>query len=362
MDLARGTAILLVVGFHAVALPETHAGVPVEPLVRDVLTVFEPYRMSVLFLLSGMLLERSLQKPWGAYAWGKVRALVWPFVVWMLIGRFVEGYTSALSPDFWYPNNWLWFIAYLAACYAVAPLVAMIPGRWFAGVPLVCWALSAVAPEEDLSKLLYFAGFFFAGHAAVRLRRELRPLEGTLAMVTCLVVAVSLSGILVARDHGVLDLLHSGADAHRPALAPVVLVAVAGLVMIFRRAAGPGGHPDRGPAEVASDAFTAPVSVAALAAADPAASRWLQFLGRNAVVIYLVHFPLQVFLSLRLAEAGLAEPWIVHPLCFGGALAVGLAACALRRFRGVDAFFVLPSRRVASWSRRRSSSGSVRGW
>lgn len=317
MDSARGIAILLVVFFHSTALPQTHAGVPVDQVVLDASTLFAPYRMSMLFLLSGLLLERSLQKPWGTYAWGKVRALVWPFLVWMLIGRFIEGHTDVGDPMFWYPNNWLWFIAYLAVYYAVAPLVTRVPGRWLAVVPVACWLASAAAPTDDLSKLLYFAGFFFLGHLVARMRLELRRLESTGWMVGCLLVAAVLSGVLVARDHGLHDLWRSGADAHRPILAPVVAIALAGLIMLARRAAAPG------------DRASAP-------------TRWLRFLGENAVVFYLVNFPVQVFVSLRLADAGITEQRIALPLCFVSALAAGLLACALRRFRLVDALFVAP--------------------
>ncbi|MFB2586715.1 acyltransferase family protein [Herbiconiux liukaitaii] len=317
MDSTRGIAILLVVLFHSTGLPQAHAGVQANQFVLDASTIFAPYRMSVLFLLSGLLLERSLQKPWGTYAWGKVRALVWPFLVWMLIGRFIEGYTDVGDPMFWYPNNWLWFIAYLAVYYAVAPLVTRVPGRWLAIVPVACWLASAAAPTEDSSKLLYFAGFFFLGHLAARMRPSLRRLERTRSMVGCLIVAAALSAVLVARDHGVHDLWRTGADAHRPLLAPVVVIALAGLIMLLRRTTAPG--------ERAS-----------------APTRWLRFLGQNAVVFYLVNFPVQVFVSLRLADAGISSQWIALPLCFVSALAAGLLACALRRFRLVDALFVAP--------------------
>jgi fucose 4-O-acetylase-like acetyltransferase len=331
IDTARGTAILLVVSSHATSLPLAHAGVDANPVLLDATTVFAPYRMSLLFLLSGLLLERSLQKPWRPYVWGKVRALVWPFVLWMLIGRFVEGVTDMADPRFWYPDNWLWFIAYLALYYAAAPFVARIPGWWFAGVPLACWVGSAVTPGEDLSKLLYFAGFFFAGHLAGCLRYDLcavrlrRGLDRRGGIAACLAVAVVLSGVFVARDHGLHQAFHGGADAHRPVLAPVVVLVLVGLVLLLRRTSS--GAPVRRPASASATA------------------RWLRFLGENAVVLYLVHFPLQVFISQRLGAAGVTDPWVAFALCFSGALAAGLLASLLRRHPLVDALFVLPGSR-----------------
>ena len=98
MDLIRGGAILLVVLLHATAIPWMFAGITSGHVVNDVNSFFAPYRMSLLFLLSGVLLTRSLAKPPGTYYWNKVRTLIWPCLVWMAIGMLTEGYTDPRDP------------------------------------------------------------------------------------------------------------------------------------------------------------------------------------------------------------------------------------------------------------------------
>ncbi|NYF12624.1 fucose 4-O-acetylase-like acetyltransferase [Pseudoclavibacter sp. JAI123] len=318
MDLIRGSAILLVVLLHATAIPWMFGGISSGRVVNDINSFFAPYRMSLLFLLSGVLLTRSLAKPPGTYYWNKVRTLIWPYLVWMIIGMLTEGYTDLRDPFFWIPNNWLWFIFFLAVYYAVAPLLARIPGTWFALVPAVLWIASWPLPDGDLSNLCYYGGFFFAGHLCVRLGSRLSRFETRTLMWVCLAVASGFGAFIIAGNRGYTNAMTAGFDAHRLELLPVVIAGIAGTVMAVRRLTGSHeGHSyDR--------------------------ARWLQYIGRNSVVFYLVHFPTQVWITNTLSELGVTNPNISLPACFFGALAVAYLACWLRRFRVVDALFVLP--------------------
>eukprot|EP00903_Cladosiphon_okamuranus_P002610 g2608.t1 len=136
-------------GFH---VKSVHAGPDVEPLMKLV----NPWRMTVLFLISGVALRFAMDKTsLGRFAWARFWRLFLPLVFGMLVivapqswlellekgettasfGSFYGQYLSA-SPDYsiilptW---NHLWYVAYLIVytfiLVALYPLVARISRR-----------------------------------------------------------------------------------------------------------------------------------------------------------------------------------------------------------------------------------------
>ena len=73
MDLLKGTAIIVILGSHAVELmqPITHDQWP-QHAWSLVVTVLEPMRMTWFFMISGMLATAAVTKPWN-----KVRRRTW---------------------------------------------------------------------------------------------------------------------------------------------------------------------------------------------------------------------------------------------------------------------------------------------
>lgn len=104
MDLVKGSAILVVVGSHAVILmePVTH-GQPAQTAWSLVITVLEPMRMALFFLISGMLATAAISKPWG-----KVRRRTWGMTYLYL----------------------LWCSIFFAFVYIYAPLPILEELRW----------------------------------------------------------------------------------------------------------------------------------------------------------------------------------------------------------------------------------------
>src|SRR5699024_2842661 len=86
MDAVRGTAILLLLVWHASAVP-TMYDVAMPEAVRSANAFFLPFRMPTLMLLSGMLLARSLRKPLPRYLAGKFSMVLWPYVAWVVIAE-----------------------------------------------------------------------------------------------------------------------------------------------------------------------------------------------------------------------------------------------------------------------------------
>ena len=104
MDLVKGSAILVVVGSHAVILmePVTH-GQTIQTAWSLVITVLEPMRMALFFMISGMLATAAVTKPWG-----QVRRRTWGMAYLYL----------------------LWCAIFFAFVYVYAPLPILEELRW----------------------------------------------------------------------------------------------------------------------------------------------------------------------------------------------------------------------------------------
>lgn len=282
-------------------------------------------------LLSGLLLPLSLAKPARPYYVSKLRTLAWPYVVWLVIFWIAtENPTEWMRPDGWATRSWLWFILCLFLYYLAAPLLTRIRGRWSALVPIALWLLSSVAPEGTLFDLAYYGGFFFTGYLIAQNRHVLRRLDTAPTMVALLVGSSVFAALLVLQEHG-LTLTPTATPGTNDDGAierfdlvwvPVVLAGIAGTMLFARRIRGAlDGHH------------------------EPWPSRVLQHIGRNSIVFYLIHYPLQIVLVKLLDAWGITSQPIMMSACIIAALAVSFGAVALRRrSRVVDAFFIFPRR------------------
>jgi uncharacterized membrane protein YcfT len=307
IDALRGGAIVLVVVLHASSLPAQLSGVEAPTALVAVSAIALPFRMPLLMLLSGMLLGRALGKPPARYALGKLRTLVWPYLLWTAIYFAVVAGVETVPPwQEWIATSWLWFIFFLAVYYAVAPAIARLPAGL---VPLLLWAGSAVVTDPRWTDLLLYGGYFFAGHAVWQHRASLRRWSGGGMLTVGLISAAGLALASVLRETGAAP----GVPVDRDVLPliPVTLAGIAGIALVARRV---------------PDAWTRP----------------LRAVGRHSVVFYVAHFPVQIAVTQLLAEQGVTA-WSAH---IGLGVAFGFTAGALlvvlRRHAVVDALFVLP--------------------
>ena len=131
MDLVKGSAILVVVGSHAVILmePVTH-GQPAQTAWSLIITVLEPMRMALFFMISGMLASAAITKPWG-----QVRRRTWGMAYLYL----------------------LWCAIFFAFVYMYAPLPILEELRWTIRNVLVAgngyWYLYAMVLYFVLARL-----------------------------------------------------------------------------------------------------------------------------------------------------------------------------------------------------------------
>lgn len=175
MDTLRGSAVVAVVVLHAQLTTSALTGADLEPL-RTLNEVLALVRMPLLMLLSGVLLSRSLAKGVRRQVDGKVRAILWPYAVWMtfdlthvMIDCAVAGTPlpwHMVGEAFYDPPGYLWFLAYLFCFHLLA---AVVP----AGVRTVAVpALLVVATATDLTggaqRFVVLLPFFLLGDVLAR--------------------------------------------------------------------------------------------------------------------------------------------------------------------------------------------------
>ncbi len=292
MDMLRGVAIVLVVVYHCTVYmyekyPDAFAG------LKYAGELVGPFRMPVLFFLSGMLLAGSIEKGAKRYALGKINNLIYPFVVWTLVlyllyevREVALGLPSeidlfkALLYDPWHH---LWFLHYLAVYYVVG-FVLFKAG--FLVSALVAVTLYLIGYPAGFGYLTALFMFFMAGAFANRAsncaawidRHQALLIWGGLAVIATCVTGVLLDLIPIAK-HNLTYCIVAGAAL------PI-------LIILTKRA-----------------------------------EQWriasaLAYLGRNSLVLYMVHVPVGIAIPL-LIESAEVNPLYVFP----GYLALVFAIC-----------------------------------
>lgn len=268
MDLLRGTAVLLVVVLHAASIPASTGDAIREWVLIN--RYVEPFRMPMLMLLSGMLLPTSLAKPTAQYLWGKVAGIVWPAAVWMVLYGVLVFRNGPGDPDYWLTGDYLWFLLALSACYLAALLLRSVPAVGVAAAMLVV-VTSVDVPAGLATKTLYYGAFFFLGAGLGHLVPR---------WITARWPLVALLGVAAA------VLSHLGLEDQRLRLGTLEAagISVLGLLVILWVAP------------------RLPVGGAA---------RFLRWVGRSSIVVYVVHFPILVLLHRGLDRLGADPVWHV---------------------------------------------------
>lgn len=320
MDLLRGAAVLLVISYHLRLLEQKWAGSSPE-LVVGFSDALSPFRMPVLLFASGLLLVHSLEKPARASLRGKLRSLLWPWLLWSALMLPLVGWESAERPLWWLNGTFTWFLVALFLFHLVGLLARRLhPGglalafavAW-AALPLAGLELHMVGLRPD--KLLYYAVFFFAG-AALRRTLEQHTLPWPVLGL----------GLLVAAGWAV-HAHDAGGTPTPPVLAHlVVLIALVSVVGILRR-------------------------MPRLRALRP-----LERLGRHSIVPYLVHVPV---MELLCRYADLPPTVVSHLILYALTLGVCVLALLLRPVTGI--LYTFPARRRGRHPAAHPSPRSVPG-
>lgn len=280
MDSLRGIAILLVLLWHAPAIPAL-LDIDMPEWLRSANNLLLPFRMPTLMFLSGLLLVKSLNKPLRTYYLGKLQLVAWPYFLFALLHNVsFEAVAPLWHPRAWIANGYLWFLFFILVYYLVAPLLRRVPPGL---VPIACFVAALLLPTGQLpQQMFYFAGFFFAGYFAARreLAFERIVANGWIAIAGGLgaVVLGTMSAAGSLKFHAEFALLSLGG--------------IIAAIYLMRR--------------VGDARWTQP----------------LQFMGRTSLVYYTMHFPVMHVVLLALLALGVRNPLVIAPVLFTVAIAV----------------------------------------
>lgn len=173
VDYAKGWCIILVVMMHSTLGVGEAMGR--ESWLHDIVAWARPFRMPDFFLVAGLFLSRTIDRPWRAYLDRKVLHFAYFFVLWTLLqgapklliseGGDFAGVAAGLAFAMVEPFGTLWFIYLLPIFFVVTKLVRRAP----IDVVLLVAALMQMASVHTGSTVIdEFAGryvYFFAGYA-----------------------------------------------------------------------------------------------------------------------------------------------------------------------------------------------------
>ncbi len=171
MDLLRGGAVVLVVIFHA-------GNTPIAPQpVHMFNEAIGDSRLAALFVASGLLLDRSLAKGPSRYVSGKLRLIVWPYLIWTALMIPLSGRSRPLELVWWiWPSgSHTWFLITLATIYALGFLTRIVRPGW------IVFALVVASQFIDrggfelgpyVHHVTWFGAFFFLGVTLVQAHRR----------------------------------------------------------------------------------------------------------------------------------------------------------------------------------------------
>lgn len=323
MDAVRGTAILLLLLWHASAVPVLYDH-QMPDVIRTANAFFMPYRMPTLMLLSGMLLARSLRKPLPKYLAGKFSMIVWPYVIWVIIAKLT--FLEVIGLPWWhwrawYATSYLWFLFFIGVYYFVAPLLIRLP-PWLP--VLVAGTLGVLLPDGSMEqRMAYFAVFFFCGNWLGRHPDALATVIGSRWIFWAAVPAVAL---------GIASSLWTEALHYAVWTAPASIVGMLVLAAAFSR-------------------------LTSLGRGAPA----LQSFGRSSLIYYVSHFP--VMAGISMSPLGQCPPVVLALINLAAAIGVGWALSRLKHRAPVRWLFEAPRplARALEWAIERMLPKNPRG-
>lgn len=183
VDYAKGICLLAVVSMYSTFYVEGLAGT--EGWMHHWVEFAKPFRMPDFFLLSGLFLAKTIDRPWRAYLDKKIVHFAYFFALWTSIyfaaaalkGEFDESPPLWLHYLSWYvePFHMLWFIAMLPVFFLVTRLVRPVP---WAIVLTIAVLLQLAHPETGFRQLdrfserfvYFYTGYIFAPYIFVLAR------------------------------------------------------------------------------------------------------------------------------------------------------------------------------------------------
>lgn len=296
VDFAKGFCIVFVVMLHSTLGVEKAAGDT--GWMHLIVQFAKPFRMPDFFMISGLFLALVIDRPWRRYIDRKVVHFAYFYVLWAAIQFAIktpawmgEGMSGPEVFEQWLlsfiqPFGTLWFIYLLPIFFVATRLLKPVP--W--PVVLACAALLEIAPihtgsmiiDEFAARYVYFlAGYLFATRIFA-LAAWARSHVGPAIALLLVWAAVEVAATFTPAPPAMVTALGEGAEIEHISDLPFISLALG-----------------------AAGAVAVIVLAALLSRID--AMRFLRYLGRHSIVVYLAFFlPMAITRSVLLRFA----PWL----------------------------------------------------
>lgn len=282
VDIAKGICIIFVVMVHSTLGVEKAVGE--EGWMHAVVAFARPFRMPDFFLISGLFLGLVIDRPWRRYIDRKVVHFLYFYILWLTIqfafkapGMAMEhGWIQALITyfvSFVQPFGTLWFIYLLPVMFMVTRLVRDVPPLL---VFLAAAVLESMPVETGWMVIDEFAAryvFFFAGYVGAGY------IFTFMAWLRC-------------HPYRAVTILALWAPVNAALVFTATPPTLAWLVHDVNGAAGATGGPSELPVISLILGLAGACAVVAVASllAGRWFVRWLDWLGRHSIVVYLAFF------------------------------------------------------------------------
>jgi len=318
MDVLRGFAAVLIILLHATLVME-RVGAKPEPVLVAVGAAWAGFRMPLLMILSGMLLPGALNKPAETYLTGKISNVLYPYLLWAAIFGVTCAPENLLSLWLWIGGDYLWFLLFLFTYYLIALPLRVVPTG---ALIVLAAALSFGSPDGGVHTERYFflMAMFFVGKFLAEKKDLFEWFSSRKAALLTTICAVVVPVVTISHEAAKYEVEYG-------------LPIVGGVLFLMW---------------------------AAKSVASKKVSRSLKFIGRNAVVYYVVHYPVIFLISLFCLKMGIEEAAVISLLTFIAAFTISTALSLLRVRNGWGEWlYVLPApaRRLLS-----ASMGRLLSW
>jgi uncharacterized membrane protein YcfT len=184
IDVIRGTSIALVILTHALlfsGLRDFEASDAILRIFQRIDQGASPFRMEIMFLISGMFVERSLAKGRKRYFRQKVSSILYPFLIWSLLIfllKQIKSLVNYATVDFNYlvriaagSADLTWFLYSLFIFYLVTPFLKKVhPILIITTCILLALSIdgkilsSKLILKDYIPNVFYYFTYFYIGH------------------------------------------------------------------------------------------------------------------------------------------------------------------------------------------------------
>lgn len=274
MDSLRGFAILLVVSLHVTTATSGNFPNHDTQLIMYITGTISPLRMPLLVFMTGLLVPRSISKGFKKYFKGKIFNILYPYVVWMLLISFLIQFghsvfglnfnTSINLPKdfFFHPWAHLWYLYNLFIYFIIIFYLNKINIKFPVILSIAIYMLIIIADIENEDLVRFFSLFCFFALGSY-LGQNIHNLTKKISVLSYLELAIlTIIGILFS----IINLELNNGQSYELLYSLSCLFLIPIILRTFLKL----------------DKFIP--------------TDYLEYLGKNSIVIYLAHYPLSIIL------------------------------------------------------------------